>query len=144
MIKIKETTAKKLGYREVSIGDKYEFKRELSKEDVKVFAELTGDMNPLHVNEEFGRKSKFGKNVVHGMLAGALFSRLVGMYCPGENCLYVSQTLNFRNPLFYGDEVTVRGTVISKNDGLRMVVLKTEIIKEGTVVINGEAKTIVL
>lgn len=135
--------AKKLKFSEINIGNTYQFERILSKDDVMAFARLSGDFNPLHVDEEFGKKSKFGKNIIHGMLAGSLFSTLVGMHCPGINCLYFSQTLNFRAALFYGDTITVKGTVESKNDAIKMVTLKTEILKNNKVIINGEAKVTV-
>jgi 3-hydroxybutyryl-CoA dehydratase len=133
-----------LKFSEITIGSIFEFNKKISKEDVLSFAKLTGDFNPLHVDEKFGENSKFKKNIVHGMFTGCLFSTLVGMHCPGKNCLYVSQTLNFKSPLFYGDTITVKGTVVSKSDALKMVTLKTEILKEGKVAVNGEAKVIVI
>lgn len=74
------------------------------------------------------------------MLTGCFFSTLVGMHCPGENSLYLSQTLNFRAPIFAGDKVLVRGTVISKNDSIRLITLKTEILRQGAVAVDGEAR----
>ena len=131
-------------YEDIKIGEIYSFNRKISKKDVLVFAKLTGDFNALHVNEIFGRKSIFKKNVVHGMLVGSLFSTLVGMHCPGENGLYLSQSLNFKSPLFYEDEVTVRGTVIDKNDSVKVLVLKTEILRDGKITIQGEARVKIL
>ena len=132
--------AANLNYSDIRKGDVYAFDKKLSKEDVINFANLTGDLNPLHVDEEFGRKSVFNRNIVHGMLTASLFSTLVGMHCPGEKCLYLSQTLNFRSAVFYDDTVTVKGTVMSKNDSIKLITLKTEIIKAGKIVIIGEAK----
>lgn len=133
-----------LCYSDIKIGGIYEFERTITYADVLGFAELTGDHNPLHVDQEFGAQSQFRRNVVHGMLVGSLFSNLVGMYCPGKNALYVSQTLQFRKPVFYGDHVMVRGTVMAKHDALRMIVMRTEIMCEGEVVVDGEAKVRVL
>ena len=118
----------------------YSFERIITKKDVLSFATLTGDWNPLHTDEKYASKSQFGQNIVHGMLAGSLFSALIGMYCPGENSLYLSQTLDFRSPIFYNDLVEVRGEVVAKNDSIKVITLKTEILKEGKIVINGEAK----
>ncbi len=129
---------------EINKGDVYSFNKKILEEDVLRFADLTGDFNPLHVDKEFGEKSKFKKNIVHGMLAGSLFSTLVGMYCPGKNALYLSQTLNFKLPIFYNDTITVNGTVIAKNDAINLIILKTEIIKEEKVCISGEAKIKIL
>lgn len=131
-------------YSEIQIGSVYSFETQISQQDVLDFAKLTGDFNPLHVDADFGKKSRFKKNIVHGMLAGSLFSTLVGMYCPGEKSLYISQTLKFRSPLFHGDAVTVRGTVTNKNDSIKVITLKTEILKADKVAIDGEAKVMVI
>lgn len=136
--------AANLNYSDIKKGDVYSFDKKLSREDVINFANLTGDFNPLHVDEQFGKKSIFKRNIVQGMLVASLFSTLVGMYCPGEKCLYLSQTLNFRSSVFYADTVTVKGTVISKNDSIKVITLRTEIIKAGKAVIIGETKVKVL
>ena len=130
-------------YKDIQIGDVYSFEKTLSKKDVLDFAKLTGDNNKLHVDESFGKNSRFKRNISHGMLAGSLFSTIIGVHCPGENGFYVSQTLNFKNPIFYDDDVTVKGTIINKNDGVNMITLKTEILKEDKVVVSGEAKAVV-
>ncbi len=70
-------------YDEIDIGSVHSFTRTITHDDVLKFAELSGDLNPLHLSEVFGRSSQFGKNVVHGMLTASLFSTLLGMYCPG-------------------------------------------------------------
>src|SRR3989338_4127472 len=136
--------AKDLSLSDIKEGETYQFTKKITSNDVLEFANLTGDFNPLHVDKEFGEKSKFKRNIVHGMLAGSMFSTLIGMYCPGMKSLYLSQTLNFKIPIFYDDTVTVKGTVTAKNDAIRIITLKTEIIKEGKVCINGEAKIKVL
>ena len=133
-----------LGFDTITVGDVFQFEKEITRDDVVAFADLTGDHNPLHVNEEFGKKSQFKRNIVHGMLAGSLFSTLVGMHCPGEKSLYMSQSLNFRLPIYYDDKVTVRGTVVDKTDSIKLITLKTEIIKEDKVAINVEAKVKVM
>ena len=140
----KMNKAASIDYSDINEGDVYSFDRKISKQDVMDFAKLSGDFSPLHVDAEFGRKSQFKNNIAHGMLAGSLFSTLVGMHCAGEKSLYMSQTLNFRLPIYYDDIVMVRGTVISKNDSIKMITLKTEILKDDKVVIDGEAKVRVL
>jgi len=136
--------ATQLRYEDIKVGLVYEFERTITAKDVRQFAELTGDQNPLHVDLAFGAQSQFGKNIVHGMLAGSLFSTLIGMYCPGERALYMSQTLQFRKPLFYGDNVKVHGTVAAKNDSIQVITLRTEIMQGDEVMVNGEAKVKVL
>ena len=134
-----------LNYDEISIGDLFSFKRTLTAEDVSRFAELTGDFSPLHVDEDFGRQSQFGKNLVHGMLAGSLFSTLVGMYCAGQKSLYFGQTLRFRRPIFFNTPLVVSGKVIKKYDSIRLITLATEIIMDdGVVAIDGEAQVKVI
>jgi 3-hydroxybutyryl-CoA dehydratase len=127
-------------YDEIEIDSVYSFTRTITQDDVSTFASLSGDFNPLHVNKEFGRSSQFGKNVVHGMLSASLFSTLVGMYCPGEKCLYLGQTLQFRMPLFYGETVKVKGTVTNKVDALKMLKMKTEIFRDNDLIVYGEAQ----
>jgi acyl dehydratase len=127
-------------YDEIEIDSVYSFTRTITQDDVSTFASLSGDFNPLHVNKEFGRSSQFRKNVVHGMLSASLFSTLVGMYCPGEKCLYLGQTLQFRMPLFYGETVKVKGTVTNKVDALKMLKMKTEIFRDNDLIVYGEAQ----
>lgn len=133
-----------MDYRDIHVGAVFSFEKTLSRADAVKFADLTGDFNRLHVDEEFGKTSKFGRNVVHGMLCGSLFSQIVGMHCPGENSLYITQSLHFRSPVFYGDVITVRGTVVSKNDSIKMITLKTEILKDAKVTLDGEARVKIL
>ena len=116
-----------------------EFKKIIREEDAKTFSELSGDFNPLHIDKDFGKKSSFGGNIVQGMLLGSFFSALVGTHCPGEKCLYISQTLNFKKPVYFGDEILIRGTVLRKIGSTKMVVFRTDIIKGEEVVVDGEA-----
>lgn len=136
-------TAAVVDYADITIGSVYSFERKIVQNDVLDFAGLSGDYNPLHVDPDFGAKSDFKKNIVHGMLAGCFFSTLVGMYCPGEKSLFLSQEINFRHPLFVGDSIIVRATVVGKTDSLRMVTLKTEIVKNGKIAVDGMARVLV-
>jgi|TARA_B110000263_G_C15076013_1_gene404081 acyl dehydratase len=127
-------------YNEIAIDSTFSFTRTVTKKDVSAFATLSGDFNPLHVDDNFGKNSKFGKNVVHGMLTASLLSTLVGMYCPGERCLYLGQTLQFKMPLFYDETVDVKGTVISKVNAFKMLKIKTEIYRGKDLILTGEAQ----
>lgn len=135
-----KSNAANYSYDEIVIGKVVSFERTITKEDVDTFSILTGDMNPLHIDYEFGRKSKFEKNIVHGMLCASLFSTLVGMHYPGEKCLYLGQTLQFRMPLFYGETVEVRGTVLEKFDAIRIMKMKMEILRGKDLIVFGEAR----
>jgi len=129
-----------LRYEEIKIGDVHSFERVIDEEAVNRFAELTGDKNPLHMNEEYARKTEFGGRIAHGMLAGSLFSTLVGMFCPGERALYLSQKVNFRKPIRLGEKIKIQGEVIKKSDALKTITLSTKIINDkNQVVIDGEA-----
>jgi acyl dehydratase len=136
-LEAKATTYK---FEEIEIGKVTCFNRTITPEDVEVFTLLVGDRNPLHIDENFGRNSKFKRNIVHGMLCASLFSTLVGMHCPGEKCLYLGQTLQFRMPLFYGETVEVRGTVLEKFDAIRIIKMKMEILRGKDLIVFGEAR----
>ena len=127
-------------YDEINVGDMFEFKRNLSIEDVDNYAKLTEDFNPLHCDEKYAKSTQFKSRIVHGMLVGSLFSTLVGMICPGKKNLYLAQSLNFKNPIYPNSELIVRGTVKSKSDTIKIIIINTEILVNGNVVINGEAK----
>lgn len=127
-------------YDEIRVGDVFEFKRNLSIEDVDNYAKLTEDFNPLHCDEKYAKSTQFKSRIVHGMLVGSLFSTLVGMICPGKKNLYLAQSLNFKNPIYPNSELIVRGTVKSKSDTIKIIIINTEILVNGNVVINGEAK----
>lgn len=133
-----------LNFADIKEGDEFSFVREITREDGIRFAVLTGDINPLHIDPVFGYESQFGENIVHGMLLTGFFSTLVGVYCPGKNALYLSQTLRFKRPVLYGDRVTARAQVVAKNASMRMLTLKTEILKDGVIAVSGEAKVVVL
>nr|CCC91908.1 putative maoC-like dehydratase [Trypanosoma congolense IL3000] len=94
--------------RVIRIGDSASMRRVISPDDVKVFGPLVGDANPIHVDEAAAKAAGFQSPVVHGMLAGSLFSGLLGSELPGPQSVYMSQTLRFVAPLFVGDEVEAR------------------------------------
>ena len=132
--------SRKMKYKEIKVGMRFSFKRVITPEDGEIFSELTGDFNPLHLDKKFAQKSQFGKNIVHGMLAGSLFSALIVVHCPGRSSLYLSQTLNFKQPIFYGDQLRVVGQVKNKSEPLKIITLKTEILRGNEAVVTGEAK----
>lgn len=132
-----------LEFSQIKIGSEYSFNRTFSDDEILTFAKLTGDFNPLHIDPTYGRKI-FDKNIVHGMLAASLFSTLVGMYCPGKNCLYLSQEIEFLKPIYPNQEIIVKGGVINKVNSLKILTIKTEIIVEKKMVIRGLAKVKVL
>ena len=112
---------------EINVGMKKQFNKIISESMVNDFAKLSGDYNPLHVNEEYARQTNFKKRVCHGMLLTSFFSRLIGMYLPGKQALLFSQSLNFVNPCFINDKITIYGKVISKNESTKTIIVNTNI-----------------
>ena len=129
---------------EIKIGLKHHFHVIIDEELEQNFAESSGDFNPLHMDEQYAKETKFRGRVCHGMLLASFFSRLVGMYLPGKNALYFSQNLNFVGPCFIGDKITVQGEVIDKSKATQIIKLKTTIInQEGKSLIEGIAQVLV-
>jgi 3-hydroxybutyryl-CoA dehydratase len=95
------------------VGQQASFAKTFTDEDVRRFIEITGDVNPLHVDDEFAAATQFGRRVIHGMLSASLFSTMVGMLLPGTGAIYRSQTLRFLLPVYVGDTVTAHFIVRS-------------------------------
>lgn len=131
-------------YNDIKIGDVFEFNKIITDKELEAFAKLTEDFNPLHMDEEYAKRTKFKRRIVHGMLAGSFFSTLVGMVCLGKDNLYVTQSLNFKKPVYPNSELKIRGTVKDKIDSVKVIIINTEIIVDGEIVINGEAKVQVM
>ncbi len=120
------------------------FKVDISKNMLDVFGRDTGDYNPLHMSEEYASSTSFKKRVCSGMFLASFFSRLVGMYLPGKHALHISQSLNFVNPCFIGETITVEGKVIDKSPATKIIKLETTITNEsGKRIIDGKAQVIV-
>jgi ABC-2 type transport system permease protein len=100
---------------EIQVGDSASLVRTLTPQDVKLFAVMSGDVNPAHVDEEYARSDMFHKIIAHGMWGGALISTLLGTRLPGPGAIYLGQTLKFLRPVALGDTVTVTVTVAGKD-----------------------------
>lgn len=88
------------------IGQHVTFTKTFTDDDIRRFVEITGDVNPLHVDDEFAARTQFGRRVLHGMLTASILSTMVGMLLPGTGAIYRSQTLQFLRPVHAGDTVT--------------------------------------
>ena len=133
-----------LSYNDISIGRQESFIMKITESMVEKFSNLSGDLNPLHMDNEFAESSLFKKRIVHGMLLSSFFSQLIGMKLPGKNALYFSQTLNFRSPCYIDDEIEVVGEVTEKSDSTQIITVSTSIFnKSKTCLIDGIAKIIV-
>ncbi len=134
---------KNVTFDEIRIGDSATLVRTLSSKDIDLFAIVSGDVNPAHVDEEFANSDLFHKVIAHGMWGGALISNLLGTELPGPGTIYVSQSLKFLQPIGIGDTVTVVVKVVGKNEEKHHVMLDCSIINQSeTVVITGHAEVL--
>ncbi|MFN8456409.1 MAG: bifunctional enoyl-CoA hydratase/phosphate acetyltransferase [Anaerolineae bacterium] len=126
---------------EIQIGESASLTRVLAKKDIQVFAIMSGDISPIHVDEEYAKSDMFHKIIAHGMWGGALISTLLGTKLPGPGAIYLGQTLRFKKPVSPGDTITVTATVIAKNPEKHRITFDCQCVNQnGEVVINGEAE----
>jgi 3-hydroxybutyryl-CoA dehydratase len=125
-------------------GDTASLSRTISDDDIRAFANATGDHNPLHLDEEFAKQTRFGKRIAHGMLSASLISAVIAQDLPGVGSIYLGQTLQFVAPVFLGDTVTARVTVTSIREDKPIIKLETVCTNQrDDVVIRGEATVLV-
>ena len=124
----------------LKVGDSAEVTKKIEQSDIDAFANVTGDHNPVHVDEEFAKTARFGKRIAHGMLTASLISAVLANKLPGEGSIYLGQTLKFLAPVFPGDEITARVTVKEIREDKPIVKLETVCVNQREeVVIRGEA-----
>jgi 3-oxoacyl-[acyl-carrier protein] reductase len=134
-----------LDYEDIHLGMEKSFSVTITEELVSKFSEISGDISPLHMDEDFAKESQFGKRLVHGMLLASFISQMVGIHLPGRNGLCVSQETQFPNPCFIGDTVQVVGKVEKKSDVGRILTLDLKIFREPDCpVLVGKIKAMVL
>lgn len=128
-------------FEDIQLGQVALFSVHLTEELVNNFCSLSGDENPLHMDETYAKQTSFEGRVVHGQLGVCYFSQLIGMHLPGQYALYLSQSTFFRAPMRIGMEVIVRGEVLQKSEAMRTLVIKTQILEKtgSKVLIEGEA-----
>ncbi|MBF0184669.1 MAG: SDR family oxidoreductase [Magnetococcales bacterium] len=130
---------------QISVGDRAELEHCITAADVQTFADLTGDDNPLHMDDTFANTVGFGKRVVHGMLSASFFSTLIGTKLPGKGALWYEQNLRFLRPVRLGETIRVQAEVVHKSLSQRVLTLKTVVLGEGGErVVDGEGKVKVL
>lgn len=126
---------------DMKIGDSASFSKTITDFDVKMFAGITGDFNPVHVNKEQAKDTIFKDRIAHGMLIASLFSTVFGTQIPGEGCIYISQDLKFIKPVYLEDTITATVTVTELDVEKNRVVLETIAINQnGDAVVKGFAK----
>jgi len=107
------------------IGDSASISKTITDRDIQAFAEVTGDHNPIHLDDEYAAKTRFGGRIAHGMLSASLISSVLANKLPGPGSVYLSQTLKFVKPVFPGDSVTARVTVTGIRDDKPIITLET-------------------
>lgn len=129
------------GYRfeDLKTGMSATFSRTITETDLRNFSGVSGDTNPMHLNEEYAKQTPFGNIIVHGMLTASLISTVVGTKLPGPGCIYLSQTLKFIAPVYVGDTVYAVATVTELIPEKHRVVLTTQCFVKDKVVVDGEA-----
>lgn len=127
---------------ELTIGQAVETSRVVGAADIEAFAEVSGDNNPVHLDEAYAQTTTFGERIAHGMLSAAYISAILGTRLPGPGAIYLSQSLRFRRPVRIGDVVVARATVTALDDAKGRVTLETVCEVGGKTVMDGEAVVI--
>lgn len=124
----------------IAVGQRASLTRTISDDDVGTFARLTGDNNPLHMDDAYAARSRFGRRVAHGLLSAGLISAVLGTRLPGPGAIYLQQTFRFVRPVYPGDTVTATVEVTAYRDDRRMATLRTTCTDQrGEIVLDGEA-----
>ena len=128
----------------VKVGDTAEFAKTVSEPDIVAFAEVTGDNQPLHLDDSYAAKTRFKRRLAHGMLSAGFISAALGTkLAPNATVIYLSQSLQFRRPVFPGDTITARLEVTAIEPEKRFVTCKTECLnQDGQTVLSGEAQVL--
>lgn len=130
-------------YEQIQPGDSAAFTKTISESDVYLFAGITGDLNPAHVDAVSAAAGMFKQRIAHGMLTGSFVSTVLAMQLPGPGTIYVGQTLQFKAPVFIGDTITARVETIEKLEQRKWVKFRTTVTnQDGKLVVDGEATVI--
>ncbi|MGD9010508.1 MAG: MaoC family dehydratase [Desulfobacteraceae bacterium] len=125
---------------EISVGDTAEFSKTISEADIYMFAGITGDLNPFHVNEAYAKQTFFKGRIAHGMLLAGFISTVVGCYLPGPGAIYVKQELKFLAPARIGDTITAKVVVTEVMEEENRIILDTFCLnQDGEKVLDGQA-----
>ncbi|MGJ0342881.1 MaoC family dehydratase [Aliarcobacter cryaerophilus] len=125
---------------EIKIGMSESYSQTISEADVKAYAGISGDRNPVHMDDEYAEKSRYKKRIAHGMISSSFFSALFGTKLPGPGCVYVNQSLNFKRPVYIGDTVTAIITVTKIDEIKSRVYFDTVCKVKNKIVIDGQAE----
>ncbi len=129
----------------LKVGDKFTTERLVTDELIRQFAEVSGDYNPIHLDEDYAKQTRFGKRIAHGMLSGAFISAVLGNELKNMKIVYLSQTLKFTAPVFIGDTVTTTATVTNIREDKPIVTSETVCTNQnGEILVTGESKIMIL
>ncbi|MDP3174074.1 MAG: MaoC family dehydratase [Phenylobacterium sp.] len=134
-----EARVQGLFYEDLSLGQTADITRVVTLGDITAFAAVSGDVNPVHLDEAYARTTAFGGRLAHGILSAAFISAVLGVKLPGPGSIYLSQNLRFRRPVKIGDTVTARVTVTELNDHRGHATLSTVCLVDGKTALDGEA-----
>ncbi|RFB18335.1 enoyl-CoA hydratase [Bacillus sp. HNG] len=122
------------------VGQTASCSKTITETDIHLFAELSGDFNPIHIDDEYAKKTRFNKRIAHGLLTSSLLSQLLGVHLPGKGSVYMEQTIRFTAPVFIGDTITAMATIQEYNREKNRVKLLTECHNQkGELVLTGTA-----
>ncbi len=124
---------------ELAVGMSDAYERTVTAADIDAFAAVSGDHNPVHLDEEFAKTTRFKGRIAHGMLGASFISTAIASKLPGPGTIYLGQTLSFKAPVRIGDKVEARVTIAEIQRDKGRVILKTQCLVGDTVVIDGEA-----
>ncbi len=125
------------------VGDSAEFTKTIGDEDIQRYAEITGDTNPVHLDEEYARTTRFGRRVAHGMLTAGFISTVLGTKLPGPGTIYLGQTLRFLAPVYPGDTITATVRIERYDEARGHMTLSTVCANgAGEPVMTGEAEVL--
>lgn len=125
---------------DIKIGMTASYTQTISDADVKAFAGISGDHNPVHLSEDYAKNSRFKNRIAHGLLTASFFSAIFGTKLPGEGCVYAGQNLQFKKPIYLGDTVVAKVTVIAIDILKKRVTFETVCTVKNRVVTTGTAE----
>ncbi|GIN84719.1 dehydrogenase [Heyndrickxia sporothermodurans] len=127
-----------------TIGQKATCSKTITESDIVLYAGISGDFNPVHMDKEYAKNTRFNQRIAHGLLTSSLLSQLLGMHLPGKGSVYMEQTIRFTSPVFIGDTITATATVQEFLEEKRIIKLLTECHNQNDVlVLTGSAMMMV-
>ena len=127
-------------FENLKIGTKFGFERKIKFSDIKKYANLVGDKNPLHLKQKNSDKNSKSSIISHGMFVGSLTSSLLGTHCPIKNNILLSLNLNFKKPVLPNSKIRIQGKIIGKSDAMKILTVKISVYKINILLVDGEAK----